>query len=154
MLVYYIVEVDAPFAEAEKALLKQLAALSGSARLAYREGERLGAKVGLAAPFAKTVRIDVGEPIRSEDHTIVPLTREATGPTGLFPKMEADLLLAPLGVDYSHLSFRGSYDPPFGLLGEAIDRILHRVAEGTVRRFTDRLAASLAGEARASAVNS
>jgi hypothetical protein len=154
MLVYYFVEIDAPFAHAEEALLKRLAGLSGSAGLAYREGERLGAKVGLAAPIAKTVRVTVGEPIRSEDHTIVPLRWEATGPTGLFPKMEADLLLAPLGADYSHLSFRGSYDPPFGLLGETIDRILHRVAEGTVRRFTDHLAASLAGENHESAVNS
>lgn len=154
MLVYYFVEIDAPFQRAEEALLAELAALPGSAGLAYREGESLGARVGLAGPVAKTVRVTVGRPIRSLDHTTVPLMWEATGPTGLFPKMEADLLLARLGDDYSHLSFRGSYDPPFGLLGEAIDRILHRVAEGTVRRFTDRLAASLAAKAHGPAVSS
>jgi hypothetical protein len=151
MLVYYFVEVDLPFEIAEERLLRNLGALGTSADIAFREGESLGARVGLALPIAKAVDITVGRPLRGETHMTVPLVWEASGSTALFPRMEADLILTRLGATYSHLSFRGSYKPPLGVVGMAIDKILHPVAEGTVRRFTDRLAASLLAEARSGA---
>jgi hypothetical protein len=144
MFVYYFVEVARPFAEAEPAALRLGGWLQEAAGASYREGEKMQAKVGLPhLPIAKAVRLEVGTPIRASDITTVPLNWEATGPAALFQIMEADLVIARLPGETSQLSFRGSYHPPLGQLGTALDRVMHRVAEGTVRRFTDRVAAAL-----------
>jgi hypothetical protein len=45
------------------------------------------------------------------------------------------------------LTLAGSYRPPLGSLGHALDRvILHRVAVATIRDFLARVAAQLADE--------
>jgi hypothetical protein len=144
MLVYYFAEVSRPYEEAESVLFKLLGGLSEAADIAYREGEDLRAQLGIHSQgFHKTVRLDVGEPLRREGQTTIPLRWEATGATGLFPAMQADLTLARLGPRISQLAFSGSYDPPLGALGLVLDRTLHRIAEATVKRFTDRLGAAL-----------
>ncbi|HMK97435.1 MAG TPA: hypothetical protein VK425_07805, partial [Acidimicrobiales bacterium] len=62
----------------------------------------------------------------------------------LFPVLEGDLELVPLGADRSRLILSASYVPPLGELGRRLDRaVLHRVAESTVRSFLRRLASSL-----------
>lgn len=144
MLVYYFVEVARSFEDAESVLFKLLGGLSEAADIAYRQGEELRAQLGPhhAGPH-KTVRMHVGEPLRREDQTTIPLRWEATGAATLFPSMQADLTLARLGPRITQLAFSGSYDPPFGAVGIALDRTLHRIAEATVKRFTDRLASAL-----------
>lgn len=74
----------------------------------------------------------------------MPLKWSATGPTVLFPVMEADLEIAPLGAHQSQLSFSGSYDPPLGSVGRQLDRLLlHQLAEATVRALLKRLVSEL-----------
>jgi hypothetical protein len=150
MLVYYFTQIERPYAEAADALLDFPEGLSVPAGAAYRAGEELHARVGLGRlPIAKTVRLEVGTPVRTDERTTLPLRWEATGPTSLFPRMDADIVLEPLGADYAHLSFRGSYDPPLGPVGAAADRlVLHRVAEATVRRFTDAVAWTIKANGR------
>jgi hypothetical protein len=145
MLVYYFVEIRRPFEESEPILLKLLDGFSEAADIAYREGEELHAQIGLRSPtFRRTVRLHVGAPLRGEDETSIPLTWEATGFSRLFPSMNADLTLARLGPRITQLAFSGVYDPPLGAFGEALDRrTLHRVAEATVKRFTDRLGSAV-----------
>jgi hypothetical protein len=144
VLVYYFVEVARPFAEAEPAVRRMLGGLQGAAEISYREGERLQGKVGLPhLPVADAVLLEAGTAMRAEGMTTVPLTWRATGSTTLFPRMEADLIIARLPGEASQLSFRGSYNPPLASLGPVLDKVMHRVAEGTVRRFTDRVARSL-----------
>jgi hypothetical protein len=144
MLVHYFVEVDRPFEETATVLLKLLGGLSEAADISYREGEELRAQVGINCPRVhKTVRLEVGEPLGRADQTTIPLHWEAVGATGLFPTMDADLTLAKVGPRITQLSFRGSYEPPLGTLGLALDRTLHRIAEVTVKRFTDRLGSAL-----------
>ena len=143
MLVYDFVAVPLPFGDAEERLLHELEGLERCADSAYRDGETLGVRIGLVVPLAKTVRLAHGAPVRATEQTTVPLTWRATGTPALFPVMEADLVLTAMGGGYSHLTFRGSYQPPFGILGRAADTVLHRLAEVTVRRFTERLAAAL-----------
>ena len=72
---------------------------------------------------------------------------EAAGPGGgLFPVLDADLKLAALG-EGTVLTMAGSYRPPLGSLGEALDRtILHRVAAATIRSFLTRVAAQITGQ--------
>ena len=93
----------------------------------------------------------MGSPTKGPGRLTVPLSWTAEGPTALFPRMDADLMLATLGPDASQLSLRGSYRPPMGAVGRALDRMLmHRVAESSVKGFVDRIAGSIgAGVSRA-----
>ncbi len=61
---------------------------------------------------------------------------------GLFPVLDADMMLAPAGPRSTLLTLAGAYRPPLGSLGEALDRaVLHRVASASIRNFTGRVAA-------------
>ena len=146
MFVYYFVYVDRPFRNVERELLERFEELGAWASAAYRDGEDIRARlaVGKTPVLAKEVSLHVGEPIRAHAHTTVPLMWDATGSPGLFPRMLADLIIAPLGSSRAQLTFRGSYDPPLGPVGEALDRaLLHRVAESSVKAFMDRIALAL-----------
>jgi hypothetical protein len=148
MFVYYYVHVTLPFAIAERRLLGVLSGLHDIAGAAYREGEILRTKIGIgsdARPIvAKTVDIEVGAPLRGETETEVPISWKATGTPGLFPVMEAGIVVASVGPDVTQLTLRGSYDPPLGMVGKALDRtIFHRVAEASVKGLIDRVARSI-----------
>lgn len=55
---------------------------------------------------------------------------------GLFPIMTGVLSAYRLTATETQLDFAGRYDPPLGLLGEALDAaVMHRVAEASVQRF-------------------
>lgn len=55
---------------------------------------------------------------------------------GLFPLMHADLSIYPLTSTETQLDFEGTYQPPLGPLGRAIDALVgHRIAEASVHRF-------------------
>ncbi|MDH3306014.1 MAG: hypothetical protein OEO77_00640 [Acidimicrobiia bacterium] len=144
MFVYYFSNVDRPYAD----LIETLASLDLEtwAGDAYREGESLRARlsVGDSAAIAKTVQLELGAPMHGARHTTVPLTWSASGTPGLFPRMEADLVLAPVGPRTSQVSMRGSYEPPLGPVGKALDRaVFHRIAEASVKGFVDRIARAL-----------
>lgn len=63
---------------------------------------------------------------------------------GLFPAMTGSLWLYALSPRDTQIEFLGSYDPPLGLLGDAIDAIaLHRIAEASVKRFVNDVASYL-----------
>lgn len=146
MFVYYFVYVDRPFRNVERELLERFEELGAWASEAYRDGEDIRARLGVGKTpvLAKEVSLHVGEPIRAHAHTTIPLMWDATGSTGLFPRMLADLIVAPLGSSRAQLTFRGSYDPPLGPVGEVLDRaLLHRVAESSVKAFMDRIASAL-----------
>jgi hypothetical protein len=145
MFIYYFVVAPGPFEDVERALLDVLVGLPGQADVAYREGEELRSRLrsGQGA-VAKTVRLHVGNPHQQDGQVRIPLTWEATGTPGLFPRMDADLVLAAVGPELTHVEFRGTYRPPLGPVGRALDRaLLHRVAEASVKSFVDQLAAAL-----------
>jgi hypothetical protein len=122
--------------------------LSPLAAEAMGEGEALRVRVGPlnALPMlGKTVRVQVGQPLRRGDVTVVPLTWTATAAPGLFPVLSADLEIAPLDSHLTQLTVQGRYEPPLGALGRRLDRLLmHRVAEASVRAFLSRLVSTLA----------
>lgn len=65
----------------------------------------------------------------------------------LFPSMRASLLAYPLSATETQLDLRGTYEPPLGVLGSAADRLVgHRIAEATVHRFLEDVAARLGQE--------
>jgi hypothetical protein len=91
------------------------------------------------------VEISVGKPrFFLSRLLLLPLTWKVTSGEGLFPSLESDLELAPLGPSRTRLAINANYRPPLGVLGLALDRaLLHRVAEATLKDFLDRVAERL-----------
>lgn len=148
MFVKYYTHIERPFPELEPSFKARSFPLHEWAESAYRDAERLTARVGVgssdAALLAKTVEFQLEDLQVTVDKVTLALTWTATGPTALFPKMEADLAIEPLGSDLTQLSFQGSYTPPFGAAGLLLDKwALHRVAEASVKNLVDRVAKAL-----------
>lgn len=146
----YFVELDAPADEIDRALTNAPETwVPGLARLANGHGEQLLTEVGFGehVRVGRTVEIAFGEPIRLVAKTILPIRWVAAGAPDLFPTLDADLEVAPLGPSRTQLAMTARYVPPLGAFGRAIDRaLLHRVAEATLKDFLDRVAESLRGE--------
>jgi hypothetical protein len=77
---------------------------------------------------------------------MIALRWEATGATGeLFPVLDAELTLTPDGQTRTRLELVGSYRPPLGRAGEALDRMLmRRIATATISSYLEHTAAVLA----------
>jgi hypothetical protein len=148
MFVRYYVEIPLAFQSAERLLLQSPEAwVPGIAQAANVRSEALLTEVGFGPPgrrVEKTVQITIGEPMRLPSKTLLPVRWVATGAQSLFPALEADVEVAPLGPDWTQLSISARYLPPLGLVGRAVDRtMMHRVAEATVKDFLDRAAEAL-----------
>jgi hypothetical protein len=139
-----------------------VAELEGGAGVLFRQSlgeaeadlDRLRLKVGpenWPVLLAKTVEVQFG-PVRSHgDVTLLAFSWQATGSGSLFPALDADLELSPLGEGRTELTLRGRYQPPGGALGRRIDELLlHRLADATVRAFLSSLAARLGPGAQVS----
>lgn len=121
--------------------------------------ERAGAIA--ASLHAQAAGVDLGveirihvQAIRDEESVagISPAMRvmlgwEAVRAAALFPVMDAQLTLWPLTSTETQLELEGSYRPPLGVVGNAIDAALgHRVAEAVVQRFLEDVAEQIARE--------
>jgi hypothetical protein len=148
MFVYYYVEVDLPLLEAWARLSDALASAGEWAGDAYRHGEAIQAKAGPEhSHFAKSVRIELHEASAADGIVTIPMVWTATGTPGLFPRLEADLVIGALGTERSQVALRGTYTPPLGSIGRALDRLaLHRIAEAAIKSFVDRIAGALVVE--------
>lgn len=157
MLVYDFTHISLPVDDVRHRLFLAVGGLwQHVAEAAYDEGEQLLSRVGPFGPvpgLSKSVRLTVGKVRDRGDGFVVPLTWSATGPTELFPVMEADLEVTPLGAGASQLRISGSYDPPLGAIGRQLDRLLlHQLAEATVRALLGQLVAALLAEPAPNAV--
>lgn len=150
MFARYFVELPTHHERVEAVLTDTPRAwLPGIATEANLHGDRLLAEVGIGEKvrIARDVTIDLGAPMRLSTKTIIPLRWTATGVSGLFPSLDADLEIAPLGHDRCQLSMSARYVPPLGSVGRAIDRaVLFRVAEGTIKNFLDQVRDSIIRE--------
>jgi len=148
MLVYDFTRIPLPVAQVRHRLLGAVSELwQQVATAAYDEGEELLSRVGPFGPvpgLSKAVSVQVGELRDRGEGFVMPIRWSATGPTELFPVMEADLEIAPLGAEEAQLRLSGSYDPPLGSVGRHLDRLLlHQLAEATVRALLSQLVAAL-----------
>jgi hypothetical protein len=150
MFARYFVELPFPPGEVERILgTDPRAWLPGMATEASHRGDGLLAEVGFGERIRVTheVVVDLGPPVRSSSKTVFPLRWRAANHAGLFPALDADLEVAPLGA-WTQLSMSARYIPTFGAIGQAIDRaILSRVAEATLKDFLDRVAEVIIGSA-------
>jgi hypothetical protein len=147
MFARYYVELPIAPERVESALLEDPSTwMTHLAEHANRRGDVLLAEVGFGEDvrIARTVAIEFGHNVRAGNRFIQPLRWSASGPAGLFPALDADLEVAPLGTECTQLAISARYVPPLGKLGKLIDRaVLARVAEATVKDFLDRVAAAL-----------
>ena len=100
------------------------------------------------------VKTDIKIDVKSVDEKSagsgpMPTTRlklewEAAKMPRLFPLMKGELLVYPLTSTETQLDFSGSYKPPLGSLGKAMNAILgHRIAEASVHSFVREVAGYL-----------
>ena len=150
MFVRYFAELPFPLATVEEALLRAPDEwLPGLAEHAEELGHDLLVEVGFGSEgrrVARSVVIELGEPMRFPSRTVLPMTWKAASGESLFPTLEADLEVAVLGSNLTQLSMSARYKPPLGPVGRAIDKtLLHRVAEASIKDFVDRVADRLRG---------
>jgi hypothetical protein len=137
----YYIELPVSSAHAEAVLADGPAAwLPGLVEAANERGDRLLAEVGFGddVRIARRVAVELGPSVHMSTKTVVPLHWQAAEGLGLFPSVDADLEVAPLGPGATQLAISARYVPPLGRLGRVIDRaLLHRVAEATLKDFLD-----------------
>ena len=147
MFARYFVELSVPADRLERALLASPEAwLPGLALEAHARGERLLADVGFGERVyvSRRVIVEVGQPLRRNSTTPLPIRWRPAAASGLVPELDADLEVAALTPAAAQLSISARYTPPLGTVGAAIDRaLLHRVAEATLKNFLDRIAEAL-----------
>jgi hypothetical protein len=147
MFARYFIELPIDPERVEAALLRGPDTwVPGLAQEANHRGDSLLAEVGFGddVRIARQVAIAFGDPVRMPTKTMIPLHWSATGATGLFPALDADLEIAALGPARTQLAMSARYVPPLGALGRAIDRaVLFRVAEATLKDFLDRVGEAL-----------
>ncbi len=144
MIVHYYGELTESAAQIAAQFVKMDDLIGSLGNTAYRQGEILQAEIGPpGSPIAKTVTLEVGGMGRRGDAYVFPIAWWATGASRLFPRMEGEITVAPIGSARSRISFQGNYEPPLGALGRILDRsVLGRVADSTVKEWMDRLMAS------------
>lgn len=127
-------------------------ALRTASETAYTDGLEAGLRVG---PFgglrglSKLVRVRFAEPVQRDRLITMPMRWQTTGPAGeLFPVMDADLTLINDGESQTRIRLDGSYRPPFGRAGTALDRaVMSRLAEATIRSLVEGIADAVADPA-------
>ena len=143
MFARYFVELPIPAAGVEASLARGTGPwASGPATEANHHADVMLAEVGFGTgvPVARTVAVELGPPVVASSKTVIPMRWTALGNNGIFPSLEADLEIAPLGPEHTQLAISARYTPPLGAIGRAIDRaVLHRVAEATIKNFLDRI---------------
>ncbi len=143
------VPVDAGLEVARDRLAKLDGWFLSASEDAYSEGLtgliRIG-PLGAAPRISRLVEVRFRDLAARDDRGGLALRWEVPGlGGGLFPVLDADLVLTSVAEDTTLLTLAGTYRPPLGGLGAGIDRlILHRVAEATIRNFLKRVAEAIA----------
>ena len=117
------------------------------ASAAAQDGETLQMRIGpswAGGRLTRDVRVTIGPPRDRVDALVIPLAWEPSKLQALFPVLNGDMELAPIGRGRCRLTLSASYVPPLGELGTHLDHaVLHRVAQSTVRSFLARVAVIL-----------
>jgi hypothetical protein len=121
--------------------------LDGLAAALEEEGERLLVEVGLQVGGQrrrKRAKLVVGQPRATDRVASLPIRLHLQGDQRLFPSLYGSLDSAWLGLGRTQLVLNLQYEPPLGLVGQAMDRTLfHRVAETAARDLLDEAARRL-----------
>jgi hypothetical protein len=135
--------VDSPYDDVTRLLAEDAADILQSATEAASQHAdevvaRLTVEVG-GFEVGRDVQIQVGafEPV-GITHVRVPLRWHARDRAALFPAMDAalEVRVVPVEQARTQIILIGSYEPPLGRMGAAMDAAVgHHVVESTVHRF-------------------
>ncbi len=146
--------IDADFAAA-RARLKRIAraadggGLAGMSRDAYEEALTRLAALGPAGDvpgISKLAQVRFLGPVKRDATRTIWLRWEATGAaSGLFPALDADLILAAEDQERTRVTLNGYYQAPLEDLDADVDRsVLHHVASATIRTLLHKVVEALA----------
>ena len=148
--------VNQPYARVREALTADTAGTFRAAtRAAAARAKSVAAelRVNIAGlDLAAEILVSIGEIVDEKTGpfgspvTRIPVSWEAAHSPRLFPLMNGELRIYPLTSTETSLDFTGRYEPPFGVIGSALDAIAgHRIAEASVHRLIADLAHYLRG---------
>jgi len=148
MFIKSVTEVDVDFEDVRAAMLSNPREwLASLAATAGDDGDRLLVDVGLQVAgheVSRRAELEVGEPMTSDRVVLLPVRLRIEEHERLFPSLEGSLDAAWLGPGRTHLALTANYEPPFGVVGRAVDRaLLHRVAEAVAQRFLEAVGGEL-----------
>lgn len=146
--------VNHPYARVRDALVEDAvgifhdathsAALRGRSLASELRANIAGIEIG--TDVAVSVKGVVEQPGEVTSHPVTRLQLEwkAAKTPHLFPFMKAELVVYPLTSTETQLDLEGTYQPPLGALGDAINALAgHRIADASVHRFLADVAAHL-----------
>ena len=151
MFVRYYVTIDRPIEECRRVLLESPDEwLPNLVQSSEGPAEQLVARMGfsiLAVGVRKRAVVQLGKPLQLRDWLHIPISWEAQPVSELFPRFEGELQLVPMGPNQTKLALAGTYDPPLGDAGRAVDNlVMHTAAEATVKDFVEGLGRRLEKE--------
>ena len=146
--------VNHPYAQVRDALSKDPLTLFRSAtKAAASRAQSVASElrvevggVGVEAEIMISVK-NIEEKV--SEATSIPATRmhlewESATMPHLFPLMKAEISIYPLTSTETQVDFQGTYEPPLGALGIAMNALVgHRIAEASVHRFVGDVAGYL-----------
>lgn len=143
--------VNQPYARVREALVADAAGIFRAAtRVAADRAQSVAAELrvtlgGVAVSADIVCSIgkieDAADGPKGAPATRIPVSWEAARNPRFFPLMSSVLAIYPLTSTETQLDFLGRYDPPLGLVGDAMDAIVgHRIAEASVHRFVTDIA--------------
>jgi hypothetical protein len=140
-------DIDAPFERMRDQFAGASEWLAPLASAASADGEALRLRIGptwASGIVSREVQLALGPCRERGDAIFRSIAWRATGLPSLFPLVEGDIELAPIGLEGCRVSLAVVYTPPLGVLGASVDRaLLHRVAASTVRSFIAKVAMNL-----------
>ncbi len=110
---------------------------------AHTEGEAARVRLGPAGAswLAKEVELRLGKPVVEGSSVRLPLSWQATGVSGLFPRLSGEMTVRSIDPERSELKIEGRYRPPLGRTGQRLDdALLGHLARATIRSFLRRVA--------------
>lgn len=151
MFVRYYVTIDRPIEDCRRVLMESPDEwLPNLVQRSQGPAEQLLARMGfsvLAVDVRKKAVVELGRPLLLRDWLHIPISWEAQPVSDLFPRFEGELQLVPIGPAETKLALAGTYDPPLGDVGRAVDNLLmHTAAEATVKDFVESLGKRLEKE--------
>jgi hypothetical protein len=121
--------------------------LAPLATVATQDGEILRMRIGpswAAGLVTREVQVTLWPPRERDNALARSLTWVPSEWQSLFPLLDGDIELAPIGPDWCRISLAAAYTTPLGGFGARVDRaLLHRVAASTVRSFLTQVATGL-----------
>ncbi|MGE0812927.1 MAG: hypothetical protein AB7O28_26085 [Vicinamibacterales bacterium] len=119
------------FRDATRAVTDRVRAVAGALKVTVA-----GLEVGADVLFMVGGISDDAESPLGGPMTRIPVSWEGAEHPGWFPLMDGVLSVYPLTATETQLDFLGRYDPPMGVVGDAVNALVgHRIAEASVHRF-------------------